>query len=116
MKSIKILALIAVSVFPVMVGAQQYLKNTDGILGAARGIVEDILLPIAFILSLLYFFWGVAKYIKSEGDGKAEGKQIMIWGVVAIFVVSSVWGIVYFVRDELNINDDSAINMPTIRN
>jgi len=72
---------------------------------ASYALVTDLLIPIAFALCLLYFFWGVAKYIKSEGSGKAEGRQIMIWGVVALFVASSIWGIIVFIRNEVGLKN-----------
>lgn len=77
-----------------------------GIIDAAFGIVTNTLIPLAFALCLLYFFWGVAKYIRtgaaSEKDAEA-GKQIMIWGVVGLFVAFSIWGIIKFIQSELNI-------------
>ena len=79
-----------------------------GIIDAGYGIVTGVLIPLAFSLCLLYFFWGVAKYIKSEGDGKGEGKQIMIWGVVGLFVAFSIWGIIVFIRNEFGLT-----NVPT---
>jgi len=78
------------------------------IIDAAYGIVTSILIPLAFSLCLFYFFWGVAKYIKSEGDGKAEGKSIMVWGLVGIFVAFSIWGIIIFIRNEFGLT-----NVPT---
>ncbi len=97
---------------PTITSAQ--LEGTSGLFQAALDIVRDILIPLAFILSLLFFFWGVAMYIRSEGTGKEEGKKIMIWGVVALFVMSSVWGLVTFLRVELGIGDDSSLPIPTV--
>lgn len=57
------------------------LTQTTSILQQAGYIVSNILIPLAFTLALLYFFYGVAKYIWSEGQGKDDGKKIMIWGV-----------------------------------
>ena len=70
---------------------------------SALDIINKALIPIAFSLCLVYFFWGVVKYLKAEGQGKAEGRSIMIWGVVGLFVASSVWGIITFIRTELKI-------------
>ncbi|MEK7669140.1 MAG: hypothetical protein AAB350_00915 [Patescibacteria group bacterium] len=79
-------------------------------------LVKMVLVPLVFTLALLFFFWGVAKYIWSEGTEKAQGKQIMIWGVVALFVMSSIWGLVYFIQDELGITDDGlGMPIPTIK-
>ncbi len=77
-------------------------------------IVQDVLIPLVFSLALLVFFWGVVKYIRSEGQGKAEGRNIMIWGIVALFVMASVWGLVYFIRNELNIGPATSATVPTI--
>jgi hypothetical protein len=73
---------------------------------AAFGIVTDTLIPLAFALCLFYFFWGVAKYIRTGAgseDAAKEGKQIMIWGIVGLFVAFSVWGIISFIQKDLGI-------------
>lgn len=106
-------SLILAVIFPVLASAQ--LGQTEGILNQAKSIVTDILIPLVFTLALLFFFYGVAKYIWSEGQGKAEGKQIMIWGVVALFVMSSVWGLVSFIQGELNLSNDTSGKIPTIQ-
>lgn len=84
---------------------------------AAFKIVKDILVPLAFALCLLYFFWGVAKYIKTgAGSDKAseEGKRIMGWGIVGIFVAFSIWGIISFIQSELQIPPIDKIDKPSI--
>ncbi len=105
------------AILPFFVSAAAGDKKLGGVKDWAQGIkdIVDILIPLAFMLAMALFFFGIAKYIWSEGQGKAEGKQIMIWGVVALFVMSSVWGIVYFIQKELGI-DDTKTNMkiPTI--
>ncbi len=62
-------------------------------------------IPIVFALGLLFFFYGMALYIFRAGDeSKAkEGKSIMIYGVIALFVMVSVWGLVKFIGDNLGI-------------
>ena len=105
-------ALLASVLAPLSAFAQ--LTNTTGILTNARDLISGVIIPIAFTLALLYFFWGVAKYIRSEGVGKEEGRKVMVWGVVALFVMSSVWGLVQFIRDEFSIQDNGNIDIPTI--
>ncbi len=52
-------------------------------------------------------------YIRSVSPGsKEEGKSIMIWGIVALFVMTSVWGIVRLIRTELGINQNGNIEIP----
>ncbi|OHB15395.1 MAG: hypothetical protein A2431_03890 [Candidatus Zambryskibacteria bacterium RIFOXYC1_FULL_39_10] len=87
-----------------------------GIILAATNLVTSVLIPLAFALCLLYFFWGVAKYIK-DGAGSdqaaAEGKRIMGWGIVGLFVAFSVWGIISFIQSELQI---SPLQKTTLQN
>ncbi len=76
------------------------------IIDAASSIVTGVLIPLAFALCLLYFFWGVVKYIrKGAGSEEAakEGKRVMVLGIIGLFVAVSVWGIVSFIQTELNI-------------
>lgn len=78
------------------------------LIDAAFGIITNTLIPLAFALCLFYFFWGVVKYMKTgAGSDKAaeEGRHIMIWGVVGLFVAFSVWGIITFMQSELGIPD-----------
>ncbi|MEK7116864.1 MAG: hypothetical protein AAB837_01725 [Patescibacteria group bacterium] len=101
---------------PLFASAAGYLTDTSGLLQQVKLIVTDYLIPIAFTLALAIFFYGVAKYIWSAGTDKDEGKKIMVWGVVALFVMSSIWGIVTFLRGELNITgSDATMKIPTIK-
>ena len=52
--------------------------------------------PIIVGATLLVFFWGLAQFIRSAGDEKkiVDGKRLMFWGIVALFVMVSIWGII----------------------
>lgn len=84
-----------------------------GLIDTATDIVREILIPIAFGLCTLYFFWGVSKYIKVQSESeKAEGKKAITWGLIGIFVVFSVWGIVFFLQSELALPIIDTIERP----
>jgi len=92
---------------PTFVFAQEF-DNVRRLIESVRDII-DILIPLVAALALLYFFWGLAKFILNAGneDAQKEGKNIMIWGIVALFVIVSVWGLVRFVGSALGINPNS---------
>jgi hypothetical protein len=71
----------------------------------SAGNIIFLLIPITASLALLAFFWGMAKFILHSGseDAASEGKRMMIGGIVALFVLVSIWGIVRFIRTELGI-------------
>lgn len=55
-----------------------------------------MLIPFVIALTVLVFLWGIFKLVFS-GDSDAavtEGKKFMTWGIVSLFVMVSVWGLV----------------------
>lgn len=85
------------------------------LIDAAFALITNILIPLAFALSVLYFFWGVVKYIRtgaSSEEAAKEGRRVMVWGVIGLFVAFSIWGIISFVRGELGIPEVQNVNRP----
>jgi hypothetical protein len=101
----KIALTVGVLAFPLVSFAQ--LSNVQSIIQSIGNII-NMLIPIVFALALLIFFWGLVKYLWGGAEDKEKAKNIMIWGVVALFVMSAVWGLTRFIGDALNINTESA--------
>jgi len=95
----KILTLIFF-VFPAIALAQ--INTVKDLLTAITSLIA-LLIPLAYGLALLFFLWGIAKFIFKAGDEKAkeEGKRLMIWGIVGLFVITSIWGIIAVFRYDL---------------
>jgi TM2 domain-containing membrane protein YozV len=98
-------ALIAASALalPVFASAQD-LSGVETLVRSVSKIV-DLLIPIVFALAMLFFFWGLAQYILASGDSgkQEEGRNKMIWGIVALFVMSAVWGLVRWIGNSLDV-------------
>jgi len=63
------------------------------------GIINDtirFIVPFLIGLALIYFLWGVIRYILYNDDPsvRASSRQIMIWGIIILFVLVSIWGLV----------------------
>ena len=82
------------------------------------GEIIALLLPILVTLAVVLFFWGLAVFIFSAGsdEGREKGKQIMIWGVIALFIIVSVWGIIAFLGNLLGINQGGTAPTPGVGN
>ncbi len=96
-------------------------------LARAIGRIINILIPIVAALALLYFFWGLATFIlhSGEDDARKEAKNKMIWGIVALFVIVAIWGLVGFIADALGLGNDvdnpgtqkiPGVEIPGVRN
>jgi len=72
------------------------------------GLIIDRIIPIIFAIALLGFFYGLVSYIFGSEQNKDKAKKTMIWGVVALFVMASVWGLVRFIGQTVGINQESA--------
>lgn len=61
------------------------------LIGTAR-----LVLILLFVLALLVFVWGMVKFIfaASNPDKLKEAKGILWWGIIGMFVLASVFGIV----------------------
>jgi hypothetical protein len=54
-------------------------------------------IPFIFAIATAFFAWGAVKFFILDADEEAQreqGKQFMIWGIVSIAVMLSVWGLV----------------------
>jgi len=65
----------------------------------------NLIVPIVFALALIFFFYRLAQFIRSVSDKTIEeGKNKMKWGIVALFVMVSIWGIIRYIGDSVGIN------------
>lgn len=100
MHSIKIFlytTITAVLLSPFFVSAQS--SNPTDFRSFIETILQVLLQPLVVVLNALavvLFVYGVGKYIMHAGDPqmRAEGQKLMVYGVIGIFVMVSVWGIV----------------------
>ena len=76
--------------------------GTTGIIGALNTVV----VPVIFTLAAAVFLWGVANYFLFHGTEEAkreEGKQFILWGIIGLVVLFSVWGFVNLLLSTLGI-------------
>ncbi|MDD5318288.1 MAG: hypothetical protein PHF79_00490 [Candidatus Pacebacteria bacterium] len=61
------------------------------------------LLPLIISLTLLVFIWGIFKFVLG-GDSeekRTEGRAFMIYGIIGLAVMVSVWGLVHILTSTL---------------
>jgi hypothetical protein len=103
----KKLALIVGALALPLVSFAQSLSSLKTLVGSIGDII-NLLIPIMFALALLGFFYGLVMYIFGKEDNKDQAKKTMIWGVVALFVMASVWGLVTFIGTAVGVDQGAA--------
>ncbi len=94
---------IALFVTPLFVHAQS-LVGVKGFLAELLKLLNR-LVPIVFGIALTFFFYGGARYILKAGSDveRKKGKDFLIWSVVAMFVMVSIWGLILFLQDSFGL-------------
>lgn len=65
--------------------------------------IIDSAVALFATIAVVAFVFGLVRFIATAGDDKsrASGRAIMTWGLVALFVMVSVWGLVKIVYTTL---------------
>lgn len=69
-------------------------------------IINDSIIPLIFSIAVVMFVWGMVQFFILNADEEAkrtQGKQFMIWGIIALAVMLSVWGLVAILGGTFNI-------------
>ncbi len=115
----KILAMVggigALYVIPVVAFAQSFTK-IETFFKNIMNFINGTLVPLVFAIAFLAFLWGATKYFILGGadEGKREeGRQLMLYSIVAFVLMISIWGIVNLIGQGLfNTNDTIRIPQP----
>ena len=96
----------------------------------AIGTLINLATPIVVSLALLGFFWGLAMYMFSlsgaggtahnqaygmpaSPQGQQTGRSVMFYGIVVLFVMFSIWGLVNILQSTFGVGGGS-ITPPSI--
>src|SRR6185369_11066636 len=86
------------------------------LLGYFGCIINASVIPLIFALAVVMFAWGAVNFFiinADEENKRAQGRQFMIWGIIALFVMVSVWGLVGILGDTFNLHTDV---LPQVKN
>ncbi len=87
----------------------QNLSELAPLVGSYINQIYYLLLAVAMITLVV----GVFKFVANAGNeqGRKAGRQVILWGVIGIFVITSIWGIVNILQNTLELGDDSNPNV-----
>ena len=93
-----------------------YAQTTLFTLIAAVRLLIQRTAPVVFSAAILFFLWGLAKYMLKTDDveGRTAARQIMFWGVITIFVMASLWGFVNLLDRTLGLDTNNIPAYPAL--
>lgn len=58
-------------------------------------IINSAIIPLIISLAIAMFMFGIVKFIANGDDEtkRKEGRQFMLWGIIGLFVMLAIWGI-----------------------
>jgi cytochrome c biogenesis protein CcdA len=113
----KSLLSIFAAVTPVLALAQTapVTRTVDGFLNYVLYLAGRAL-PLLILAALVLLLYGIVKnfFFESGDEKRKEGKQFIIWGISALFVMVSVWGLVNVLRGTFQLDNDNVPVAPAI--
>lgn len=63
----------------------------------------NTLIPVLASIALALFLWGTARFIYRSGSSEGHGhdRDMITWGLVALFILFSLWGIIGLLQNTL---------------
>ncbi|HEY4490038.1 MAG TPA: hypothetical protein VJC12_02145 [Candidatus Paceibacterota bacterium] len=82
--------------------------TVEPLLRKINAAILNPLITLLFAIALLYFLYGVFQFVRKTDDTKAmeEGKQAMLWGIIGMFIMFAVAGIIGVVLNTFGISTD----------
>jgi hypothetical protein len=75
----------------------------------------SLIIPLLISFAVVLFLWGLVKFVMNAEDegARASGRQLMIWGIIALFVMVAFWGIVGWLQNSLTLNTTTVVGGPS---
>ena len=104
--------------FPMLALADNTTLSLSGFTGSINTLKDLVgsLIPIIMGIGVIVFFVGVIRFVLAGDDPekRAEGRSYMIYGIVGLAVMASVWGIVKLIQGTFGVGTDTTISAPAI--
>jgi hypothetical protein len=73
-------------------------------------------LPLLILAALVLLLFGIVKtfFFNSDEASRKEGKSFVLHGIIALFVMVSVWGLVNILRGTFLLDNDNIPSAPAI--
>ena len=98
---------IIVGSFVLPLSALAAITDINSIFTFIKGVLNTVL-PLIIALAVVVFVWGIFQYVvAADEEKKKEAQSKIIYGVVGLFVMVSVWGLVNILVNTFGITNST---------
>jgi len=102
----------SLSALPFMALAQTQVDTSylRSLITGAKNLLDQLVIFLV-ALAVVWFIWNVVRYVmSSDEEKKGAAKSQMIWGIIAIAVIVSIWGIVGILQNLFGVGSGAVVD------
>lgn len=89
------------------------ISSLDGVVNCVSGFFNAAVY-ILMSFALLYTVWSALQFMRADGEGRDEWRSKIVAGIIGLFVMSAIWGLVNILKGTFSLNN-TPVSPPTIR-
>lgn len=95
----------SLTLFPLMVSAQFDGSDAESLFVSAHSLITGRIIPLFIALALTYTIYSVVQFMAASDDSqqREEKKQQIFWGIIGLFVITSIWGLIAIIGDSFGL-------------
>lgn len=90
------------------------IQNVDGLVSCAISVLK-VVIYFLFSFAFIYTLYGAFRFIGAEGDSRDKWRDVIVYGIIGLFVMTSIWGLVGILDGTFGLSDTGPIKPPEIR-
>ena len=102
--------------FPIAFANAQAPTTFVGVVNLIRSLINSAVPPLIAIAVFLFMF-GLLRYVTAGDDEQKvkQGRSFIIYGIIGIFIMLSVWGLVNVLLNSVRLNNSTLPNPQQIQ-
>ena len=87
-------------------------ETVSNLIYQVNRLILNPIIALLFAVALVVFIWGIVEFIShvNSEDGREKGKRHMVWGMVGLLIMVSVFGIMQIIVDTFDLRTPSNQN------
>ena len=79
--------------------------------------IGNALLALLMVAAVVYIVWNIFLFIKNAASDDRKAYQMgIVWGIVGLFVILSIWGLVNILEGTFGVGNAEGINNSNAQN